>query len=52
MKNMEGVTTRTSSKFVYELNRNKEQFARIRDKSAKFHSILLDCPNSVPYSTF
>ena len=29
---VEGVTTSASSKFVYELNWNKGQFARIRDK--------------------
>ena len=33
---VEGVTTSTSSEFVYELNRNKGQFARIRDKNANF----------------
>ena len=33
---MEGDTTRTSSEFVYELNGNKVQFARIREKSVNF----------------
>ena len=34
--NVEGVTMSTSSKFVYELNRNNRQFARIRDKKVNF----------------
>ena len=33
---VEGVTTSTSSEFVYELNGNKVQFARIRDKNVNF----------------
>ena len=41
-----------SSEFVYELNENKGQFARIRDKNVKFRSVYADCPNSIPYSTF
>ena len=42
----------TSSEFVYEFSENKGQFARIRYKNGKFRSILPDCPNSIPYSTF
>ena len=30
--------TNTSSEFVYELNENKGQFARIRYENGKFHS--------------
>ena len=36
MKSVEGVTTSTSSKFVCELNGNKGQFVRIRDKYVNF----------------
>ena len=36
----------------YELNENKGQLVRIRDENGKFRSILPDCPNSIPYSTF
>ena len=50
--NMEGAQMCMSSEFVYELNENKGQFARIRDKNVKFRSVHADCPNSVPYSTF
>ena len=49
---VEGVPMCTSYEFVHELDENKGQFARIRDENGKFHSILLDCPNSIPYSTF
>ena len=35
-----------SSEFVYELNENKGQFVRIRDKNVKFRSVHVDCPNS------
>ena len=37
---------------MYELNENKGQFVRIRYESGKFHSIYMDCPNSIPYSMF
>ena len=50
--NVEGVPMCMSYEFVHELNENKGQFARIRDENSKFCSILLDCPNSIPYSTF
>ena len=33
---MEGVLMCTSYEFVYELNENKGQFARIRDENGKF----------------
>ena len=33
---MEGDTTRTRSEFENELNENKVQFARIRDKNVNF----------------
>ena len=36
---MEGDTTRMRSEFENELNENKVQFARIRDKNKKFHSM-------------
>ena len=49
---VEGVTMCTSTEFVYEFSENKGQSARIRYKNSKFHSILLDCPNSIPYSMF
>ena len=46
------LSTRTSSEFVYEFSENKVQLVRIMYKNGKFHSILPDCPNSIPYSTF
>ena len=46
------LSTRTSSEFVYEFSENKGQFARIGDKNVKFHSVHVDCPNSIPYSVF
>ena len=49
---VEGVTMCMSSEFVYEFSKNKGQFERIRYKNGKFCSILPDCPNSIPYSTF
>ena len=49
---VEGVPMCMSYEFVHELNENKGQFVRIRDENGKFRSILPDCPNSIPYSTF
>ena len=49
---VKGVPMCMSYEFVHELNENKGQFARIRDENGKFRSILPDCPNSIPYSTF
>ena len=41
VQHLEGVTTNTSSEFVYEFNGNKGQFVRIRDKKRKFCFVLL-----------
>ena len=50
--NVKGVSTSMSSEFVHELSENKVQFVRITYENCKFHSIYVDCPNSIPYSMF
>ena len=47
-----GFSTRTSYEYELWVNENKVQLMRIRDENGKFRSILPDCPNSIPYSTF
>ena len=46
----------TSTSYEYKLwvrvTENKVQLTRIRDENGKFRSILPDCPNLIPYSTF
>ena len=47
-----GFSTSTSYEYELRVNENKVQLTRIRDENGKFRSILPDCPNSIPYSTF
>ena len=47
-----GFSTRTSYEYELRVNENKVQLTRIRDENGKFRSILPDCTNSIPYSTF
>ena len=47
-----GFSTRTSYEYELRVNEIKVQLTRIRDENGKFRSILPDCPNSIPYSTF
>ena len=46
-----GFPMRMRFKFEFELKENTVKFMRITYKSGKFHSMFLDHPNSILYSS-